>query len=320
MNMVDINYVMNKFINKLIKRHVSCILNISSILSLDGNHINQETLYVIKKYSKTMDIKKISIMIKYIKYNIKTKLIFYKMSDDDINSIIIFSLDYDNKYYLNHIDDNINITNVMKKNYLIKCFYESSEKNNVNSVLFLAKRLQIDDYDSSDDDSDYSSDSSDSSDDSDDDDDYDYIFNKKTILDSLCTNEMHLNIIKHLQKIFKLTKQDFKLNNNSVIRYACATGHDVIVKYLHKKIKFTKEDLKIPHGKYFVSLLLNCCELACEYGNLDIIRYLHKEFELTKEDFGSWSCMYSCKNGHINVVKYLHKEVGLTKKDFSVIL
>jgi len=312
MNMVDINYVMNKFINKLIKRHVSCILNISSILSLDGNHINQETLYVIKKYSKTMDIKKISIMIKYIKYNIKTKLIFYKMSDDDINSIIIFSLDYDNKYYLNHIDDNINITNVMKKNYLIKCFYESSEKNNVNSVLFLAKRLQIDDYDSSDDDSDYSSDSSDSSDDSDDDDDYDYIFNKKTILDSLCTNEMHLNIIKHLQKIFKLTKQDFQSDDNRVIKYACLKDDVDVVKFLHKKINLTKEDLtkkdlEISNSNNYIQLAKNCYKFACDKEYNNIIKYLHEKFGFTKEDFNDdFECPLSLTNEH--VIKYMRQK------------
>jgi len=295
------------------KRHVTYTSNIALILSLDGDHIKQKTLCVIKKYSKLLDVKKISIMLCCIYYNIKVKLIFYKMTNDDINSIINVSIYENNKYYLNYIDNNINVINFIGEDKFISLLHEISDMNLNNFVLFIAKRLQIDNsYD--------------------DGDSFGGIFNKRFIVSSLCTENMQLNIIKPLHKIFKLTGEDFQSNDDEIMYNIRNNNRVDIVKYLHKKcdnicyynlirnnnkldifrylyeeIKLSKDDFKL----YFRSY---------EYEHLEIFKYLYEKIKLTKEDFQmennnafKWVCKYGC----IEIVKYLHQEIGLTKEDLQ---
>jgi len=97
MDIVDINCVINKFIKKLVIRHLSYVANMSLILSLDYNYINQYTTSVTNTYNTLLNVKKLSIVVKCIQNNIKVKLIFYKMNYDDINLIITTSFDCGNK-------------------------------------------------------------------------------------------------------------------------------------------------------------------------------------------------------------------------------
>ena len=302
MNIVDINYVINKYIDNLIVRHSTYVTHMASILTFDGKYINKNTSHIVKKYNKLLDIKKLSIITKCITNNIRVKIMFYKMNINDIDLIVTTSFDCGNKHYLKYINDNVNIINVVgnmdPEGYMRNLLYKYDV--NINSVMFYVKSLRFidnkndDDYD----DDDYY------------DDYYDDDNSKHILIKFLCANG-YLSVIKNLYKNNVLTIQDFQLCDENlcifgtVYETTCKNGHVGVIKYLHKKIGLEK---------------LKSCNLLYVFDHFDIIKYFHQEIGLTKEDFrkyDNYACKLACSRGHVKIVKYLHQEIGLTTDNFQ---
>ena len=272
MNIVDINYGIRKFSNKLVIRHTTHVTHMASILTFDGKYINKNTSHVVKKYNKLLDIKKLSIITKCITNNIRVRIMFYKMNINDIDLIVTTSLDCGNKHYLKIINNNINIIKKTPNEYMQEYIHKLLYKNNINAIMFFVKILQFNDIDDN---------------------------NDKLLISHLCENG-YLNVIKYLHKYNVLSIHYFQFQ----IITACKNGHINIVKYLHTKVGLTTQDFRSCDN-------IACC-LAVSNGNLKTVKYLHTKIGLTKDDFksrGIMPCIFACCNSRLDIVKYFFQEI-----------
>jgi len=304
------------------------------ILSFDGNYINKNTLNIVKKYSKLLDVKKTSILTKCITHNIKVKIIFYKMNNDDINLIITTSLINNDKYYLNYIDYNVDVVNFINRKTLVMYFYESLQKNNVSVTLFLMRKLQFDDD----------------------------IENVGMSGPIGRTGDIEVtgatgpigrtgdiavtgfygpsgpigatgsvgpsgifgtsgptgavgavgpsNIFNYQNDRYR-----YAYNKENIILSMIkeiSNNNFYVIKYFYKNFGLTKQDFQL-HEHDILSVV-------CKKSDINIVKYFHKKIGLTKKDFqknNNYVCRLVCQYGCIKIVKYLHEEIGLEKEDFQ---
>jgi len=243
MDIVDNNINTTKYVNNIIKRHVSLSNNIVFWLKLDIKLINENTKSIINKHKKVLNQKDTNTLIKCIKHNIDIVPIMYHLNDDNINLLINTSFNYINIYMIKHIGNHIKINReFIAKQMLMFCRYGC-----VNAIKYLQKKFELTKQD--------------------------FQMNNNHAGRWACRNG-HVNVVKYLHKFIGLDKTNFQslYDINYVCIWACQNGHINMIKYLHVMLGFTKVNFQA-YDNYAYNM-------ACRESYSTIIKYLLKEINI----------------------------------------
>ncbi len=139
------------------------------------------------------------------------------------------------------------------------------------------------------------------------------IDNRNTILISAAYRG-HVHTLSFLRETMTLTKDEFRIQDNQMIRGASINGHVGVLKFLYHDVKLNISDFRSCENAAIC--------YAARNGHRDVLQFLYHDVKLSISDFRSY-CNHPLRvalhNGHINILKFLYHVVGLRAPDFRMI-
>jgi len=299
---VDILVDINRYHNKITKRHTSLIHNISYWYSIKLSRRKKNMYLIVNRYKKYLNRKKIYNTFYCIKHKITFYPIVYDWRSNNVKKLIDFSFLSGNSNIIKYMNIYFNIELYIQEKYFNEYINCIETHWNFDIFNMLNKFKSVDNI----------------------------------LLDNLLLKASTCGEINFI----KLTHNNFTLNTNFLIKIystACIHNHLNIVKYIHTLIKIPQNKLKIiirdicerGHTDALIFLMKNyslCVEdfnysntlqLLCQKHYNIIFNYICEMYNFSKKDMNLCNAIcHICKNNSIVLIKLLHTKFGYSKMYF----
>lgn len=307
-NIYDNIFVINIYINKTRKRHVSLMNNYCYF-----SQIKPKSKLIVNQYKKYLDSRNPEIVVSCIKNDIQIKPILRLMNSDDIDCLISSTKKSLNDYYaklFNIKDECINSIHTGNLKYIkltniinIQMFFHDSRiHNRLNVLKYLCKkyRHKCDDY-------------------------HDHLIRIRSFkIFKYLFVKNYAKIINSNTSNMSVSMNRFVFSNYKTLAYSVNKfGEDIFNTNVPCRFETIRNNhiklLKLIPKKYITRIYPNILIDVFELNDINIIKYLHKDCDFDFKNVKHRILPKICKLNKLFAIKYLHEEHNFTKNDFQIV-